>query len=124
MTRTLASLKRFVDRSLHRQRRLIEVSVLSGQHEVDSLRTSDPETLRASLRPIYAHLPAHDAAVRFFAVEEEWLPFGILQARHAATLPGLGSAIGYLTGRRPTVISAETARRTQRPTVGASRGER
>ena len=54
--RTIRDFCYLVGHSLRRQHRLVEVSVRVGPHEVDSLQASSPETLRAALRPIYAHL--------------------------------------------------------------------
>ncbi len=116
--RTAPSFASFVH-SLRRHRRLIQVSVRVGPHEVDSLQASTPETLRASLRPIYAHLPAHEASVSYVAVEEESLPFGIRRSRHTASLPGLRSAISYLTGRYPVIIPAEASHWAHKVAVGA-----
>ncbi len=110
--------------SLHRRRRLVEVSVRVGPHEVDALQASSAETLRASLRPIYAHLPAHDAAVGYVAVEEESLPFGIRRSRRTASLPGLRSAMSYLTGRYPIIIPAEASHWAHKVAVGAGSGDR
>lgn len=122
--RTIPEFSSFFTRSLRRQRRLVEVSVRVGPHEVDALRASTPETLRASLRPIYAHLPAHDASVSYVAVEEESLPFGIRRSRRTASLPGLRSAMGYLTGRQPIVIPAEASQWAHRVAVGAGTGDK
>jgi hypothetical protein len=105
-----------------RRRRLVEVSVLVGPHEVDSLQASDPETLRSALRPIYAHLPARESAVLFVAVEEEALPFGIRSSRRTVSLPTLRSAMGYLTGRHTVIVPAEASHWAHRTSVGAGSG--
>ncbi len=122
--RTLPDFANSIAHSLRRQRRLIEVSVRVGPHEVDALQASSPETLRASLRPIYAHLPAHEASVSYVAVEEESLPFGIRRSRRTAGLPGLRSAMSYLTGRHPTIVPAEASHWAHRVAVGAGSGDK
>ena len=122
--RTIPDFTSFLVRSLRRQRRLVEVSVRVGPHEVDSLQASTPETLRASLRPIYAHLPAHEASVSFVAVEEESLPFGIRRSRRTASMPGLRSAMSYLTGRYPVIIPAEANHWAHKVAVGAGSANR
>jgi hypothetical protein len=81
---------------LRRQRRTIEVRVISGGHEVDSFAVSERQTLRAAVRPILAHLPAADADVQFKAVEEEWLPLGLSRSRREADLPSLDDALLFL----------------------------
>ncbi len=111
-------------RSLRRQRRLVEVSVRVGPHEVDALQASSPNTLRASLRPIYAHLPAHEASVSYLAVEEESLPFGLRRSRHSAKLPDLRSAMSYLTGRYPVIVPAEASHWAHKVAVGAGPTDR
>lgn len=108
--------------SLRRQRRLVDVSVRVGPHEVDSLETASPETLRAALRPIYAHLPAHDSTVSFVAVEEELLPFGLRRSRRAVDLPSLRAAMTYLTGHHAVIIPAEANQWAHRTAVGAGAG--
>ncbi len=122
--RTAPSFASTLAHSLRRQHRLVEVSVRVGPHEVDSLQASTPETLRASLRPIYAHLPAHEASVSFVAVEEESLPFGIRRSRRTASLPGLRSAMSYLTGRHPVIIPAEASHWAHKVAVGAGTADK
>jgi hypothetical protein len=121
--RTTSIISSALDRS-RRHRRLIEVCVRVGEHEVDSLQASDPETLRSALRPIYAHLPARDATVRFVAVEEDSLPLGLRRRRSATRLPSYHLAINYLTGRQPIVIPHEASRRSQRTLAGAGTADR
>jgi hypothetical protein len=122
--RTVPRFANSFGRSLRRQRRLIEVSVRVGPHEVDSLQASSPETLRASVRPIYAHLPAHEAAISYLAVEEESLPFGLRRSRRAISLPGLRAAMSYLTGRHPVILPAEASHWAHKETVGAGSADR
>jgi hypothetical protein len=110
--------------SLRRQRRMVEVSVRVGPHEVDALQVATPETLRAALRPIYAHLPAHEASVSYVAVEEDSLPLGIRRSRRTASLPGLRSAMSYLTGRYPIIIPAEASHWAHKVAVGAGSADR
>ena len=110
--------------SLRRQRRLVEVSIRVGPHEVDALQASTPETLRASLRPVYAHLPAHEASISYVAVEEESLPFGIRKSRRTASLPGLRTAMSYLTGRYPVLIPAEASQWAHKVAVGAGSADK
>lgn len=122
--RTISDFSRSFFRSLRRQRRLVEVSVRVGPHEVDSLQASSPETLRASLRPIYAHLPAHEAAISYVAVEEESLPFGLRRSRRETSIPGLRSAMSYLTGRQLVIVPAEASRWAHKVAVGAGPADR
>lgn len=81
---------------LKRQRRAVLVRVVTHGHEVDSFLVSEPRTLRAAVRPIYAHLPADNAVVQFKGVEEEWLPLGIGKTRREAELKGLDDALRFL----------------------------
>ena len=81
---------------LRRQRRAVLVRVTAHGHEVDAFDVSEPQTLRAALRPIYAHLPARDGDVRFTAVEEEWLPLGLNRVHREVDLRGLEDALNFL----------------------------
>jgi hypothetical protein len=122
--RTISRFASSLLNSLHRHRRLVEVSVRVGPAEVDALQASSPETLRASLRPIYAHLPAHDAAISYVAVEEEALPFGIRSSRRTVSLPGARSAMSYLTGRNTVIIPAEASHWAHRVAAVSGSGGR
>ncbi len=92
-----------------RVRRVVEVRVLVGGHEVDAFQASAPETLRPALRPVYAHLPKRDATVQFTGVEEGWLPLGIRRARREWSLAGPSAALAYLAGAAPGAAAAARA---------------
>ncbi len=111
---THASLAR-VGLLARRVRRLVQVRVLVGGHEVDAFQASAPQTLRPALRPVYAHLPKHDAAVRFTGIEEDWLPLGIGRARREWRLAGPNAALAYLSGTGPS--PAPAAETDERETV-------
>ncbi|MHB1135013.1 MAG: hypothetical protein ACYC4L_21795 [Chloroflexota bacterium] len=81
--------------SLRRLRRAVLVKVLESGREVDSFEMASPQSLRAALRPIIAHLDA-DHAVRYQAIEEHWLPLGLDHTRHQADLAGLDAALQFL----------------------------
>ena len=93
----------------HRTRRLVEVRVLVGSHEVDAFQASAPETLRPALRPIYAHLAKRDAAVRFTGVEEDWLPLRIRRSRREQQLAGPRAALAFLSTATPSAVPAAQA---------------
>ncbi len=76
----------------------VEVTVLDGTREVDSLRASSPWLLRASLQPVYRHLQSKRHAIRFTGVEERWLPGGLLRTRDEVRLTDLGAALAFLSG--------------------------
>jgi hypothetical protein len=82
--------------ALRRQRRAVLVQVFLNGRVVDSFEATQPQTLRAALRPVYAHLPAGKGSVRFRAVDESWLPFGLRRARNEVELGGLPDALAYI----------------------------
>ena len=82
--------------ALKRQRRSIRVRVMARGHEVDVFEVSEPQTLRAALRPVYTHLPAGDGTVAFEGVQEEWLPFGLAHTCQEDELEGLDDALEFL----------------------------
>lgn len=81
---------------LRRQRRAVLVRVLARGHEVDAFEVSQPDTLRAALRPVYTYLPQGDADVEFKGIEEEWLPLGIGRRRREAELQDPEDALRFL----------------------------
>ena len=82
------------------ENRSIRVRVIAGGHEVDSFEASGSDTLRAAIRPIYAHLPLLDASVQFSGVEEERGPLGFRRSRRMTDLSGPSAALAYL-GEQP-----------------------
>ncbi|MHB1004238.1 MAG: hypothetical protein ACYC3S_01185 [Chloroflexota bacterium] len=82
--------------TLRRQRRSVRVRVTARGHEVDVFEVSEPRTLRAALRPVYAHLPAGDGAVVFEGLQEQWLPFGLARTCREDELDGLADALHFL----------------------------
>lgn len=81
--------------SLRRQRRSVLACVLVDGRVVDEFSVSSPQTLRAALRPIYAHLPSH-GEVRLVGVEESSLPLGIARTRSETSLGDLPGALAFL----------------------------
>ena len=82
--------------ALRLRRRAVLVKVLVHGREVDSFEISQPQTLRAALRTVYAHLPTSGGEVQFQAVEEQWLPFGLRHSRRQTDLASLADALDYV----------------------------